>query len=143
MRSQRSLLVVVLSAVGLATVACSGAEPTKKVPFTVCEDGDEACAKAKDNRPKSGKNDDEVPSGPTTTPVPGEEPKEPTADAAAPDASDGGGAMPKSCTALDACCAQLVQQGYDPATCKSVVSTKNDAACFAQHDRYKQFGDCS
>jgi len=145
MPSRGSLLLFFFSASAAAMVACSGAEATKKVPLTICEDGDEDCTKAKDNRPKNGST--ETPSGPTGTPVPGEEPKEEeTADSGtlpSSDAASDAGALGASCVALDKCCAQLVSQGYDPATCKSVVSTKNEAACFAQHDRYKTFGDCS
>lgn len=148
MPSRGSLLLFFSASVAAAAmVACSGAEATKKVPLTICEDGDEDCTKAKDNRPKNGSTD--APPGPTGTPVPGGDDSkgdEETADAGSLPSSDAGsdaGALGASCVALDKCCAQLVSQGYDPATCKSVVSTKNEAACFAQHDRYKTFGDCS
>jgi hypothetical protein len=47
------------------------------------------------------------------------------------------------CTKLSACCDQLDAAGYDTTTCKSVLSTNNDDACYAKYDEYKQFGDCT
>ncbi len=146
MRSPRWHRWIVLAPLSLACLACSGAEAPKKSALLVCEDGDEACSKTKDNRPKSGTASD-VP-GPTGDPVTVDEPATPTPSAPAPTADAGAADAPseastKECSSLDACCKQLQLAGYDPATCNGVVGTKNEAACFAQHDRYKQFGDCS
>jgi|GEM_PF-5138845 len=135
---------LVLAALAVASlVACSAGDTAKTKPtLPTCDEAESgSCPGVKDNLPKEGKGGTSQPSsgGPTDDPVPGEEPASEQTNADAGSAPTPG----KACTALDACCKQLADAGYDTATCKSVVSTVNEDACFAQHDRYKSFGDCS
>src|SRR5437016_166063 len=70
-------------------------------------------------------------------------------DTSAPKTKDAGldappdAALGPDCAKLSACCAEIAAAGEDASTCKSVLSTKNDDACYAQYDRYKQYGDCN
>lgn len=47
------------------------------------------------------------------------------------------------CTALNKCCDQIEEAGYIPDNCRSVVALKHESACYAQHQQYKNAGDCS
>lgn len=144
---QRPLLL--LSFVSLFVVpACAPDATSSKQPLAVCQEGEDGCpsvprAEKQPTSRTSGPSGD--PSTPTTT---GEEKLAsakdddagaPAADAAA-DASVPLGAL---CTALNKCCGQIEQAGYIPDNCRSVVALRHESACYAQHQQYKNAGDCS
>jgi len=129
--------LLTLAGLGLAVFACASSAPSSNKPLPVCEEGTANCP----NIPKSSKKPPkseptEPPSTPTDgDPLPSPEPK---ADAGADAASLG-----PLCTKLSKCCSDLEAAGYSPDTCKGIVDLKNEAACHAQHEQYREFGDCS
>ena len=98
--------------------------------------------------PASGnKTHSDVPTDPVPAPVSMPDLPPDPAPAAHPDAGlDAADAAPKAgpqCQALAACCKQLGDAGYVTTTCKSVLSTNNEDACYTQHASYKTSGDCT
>ncbi len=115
-----------------ALVACSGSDKPKndlaKAPSAHATTPPEDNPPAGDAPPPSTQEQDD-----TSAP----KPKDAGLDAQ-PDAAIG-----PECMQLSACCDEIAAAGEDPTTCRSVLATKNDDACFAEHDRYKQYGDCN
>jgi hypothetical protein len=129
--------------------ACAPDATSSKQPLAVCQEGDDGCPSV----PRAEKQPSSKSSGPsgdpsTPTPAPNEEDLAsaktddagtPTPDAAAEAAAPLG----TLCTALDECCDQIEQAGYIPDNCRSVVALKHEGACYAQHEQYRNAGDCS
>jgi hypothetical protein len=138
-------MVALIVAVPFA-VACSDAPDSAKKPLPVCDAKDPDCPGVASSAPKTPKADVPsdavpVPSQQTEQPLPNSTPPTPAPSADA--GVDAAPAMGELCTKLAACCTQLGDAGYDTKTCKSVLSTKNEDACYTQHASYKSFGDCS
>lgn len=133
---------VALAAFGSAAVACSAAAESTKKPLPVCDADDAACPGVPAS-PSPKKPLQEVPTDPVPAPAADPAPAEPAADAGPASAPDAAPVMGDDCKALDACCKQLGEAGYDTTRCKSVLSTNNEDACYTQHASYKSFGDCS
>jgi hypothetical protein len=122
----------------IVAAACS-AEPTGKQSLPVCEQGTANCPSV----PKAGKKPPKE-SGPSGTPeTPTDVPPPPEKVADAGPSKDAEVPLGTLCTALSKCCADLEAAGYPPETCKGIVDLKNENACYAQHEQYKQYGDCS
>lgn len=160
MHTSRTLvgLLGVASLLSLGAVTLSSAtgcsQPAKaKEGLPLCEEGDEKC---------SGESNAETPArssssrtGPTGAPQAPQAPADDTEStsssppAGSPEGSDAGGATPPapgkqpSCVDLEACCAELEADGYDPSTCRGIVATDNNASCFNSLDRYRTYGECS
>lgn len=147
-RTARVLLTAAAAAVAAFVVACT--TETSRTPLFLCDEGADDCAGISSNVPR--RSDDVTAARPRndgqTTPdgqgTETEEEPPPPVDASADVEVDAGPPpLGASCTKLAACCVQLGKQGYVTDTCDGVVQTYNEAACFAQYDRYKQFGDCN
>jgi hypothetical protein len=128
---RRSLIVLLLA------TACS-APATEKKGLPLCDDGDPACSSGGD---KEAPRRSTGPTGPSTSPVKGEElPSADPYDAGA--GVDASKAVEPSCVNLDKCCEELQTDGYDPTTCQGIVSTNNNAACYNSLESYRSYGDC-
>lgn len=126
--------------------ACAADPSSSKQPLAVCEEGSDGCPTVpraeKQPAPSKSTGPSGDPSTPTTTEDELTEAK--TADAGAP-AQDAAAdaALGTLCTALAKCCDQIEQAGYLGDNCRSVVALKHESACYAQHQQYKNAGDCS
>jgi hypothetical protein len=128
--------------------ACAPDATSSKQPLAVCQEGDDGCPSVPraEKQPTSKSNG---PSGDPSTPTPTNEEdlaSAKTGDAGAPAAdaaSEAAAPLGTLCTALDACCDQIEQAGYIPDNCRSVVALKHESACYAQHQQYRNAGDCS
>jgi len=125
-------------------IAC-GAEPSANKPLPICEEGTENCPSV----PKAGKKPPKStgPTGsPETPPATPDDETPPTETKTADAGSDAKKEEEKPlgtlCKALSKCCSDLQSAGYDPSTCTGIVDLKNEQACYAQHQQYKNFGDC-
>ncbi len=146
---RRSLSLAALAGAAALALGVGCSAPYKaKDGLPVCDDGDPTCngdSNRETTRKGSSNTNNSSPSAPSTTNEP-TEPEETTPTTTADAGTKADAAPPQkepSCVKLDACCDELKQAGYDPATCKGVVSTNNNAACYSQYSQYKQFGDCS
>jgi hypothetical protein len=124
-------------------VACSQEAPSKK-PLPVCDEGSDGCSKVA--RAEKQPSASQGPSGDPVTPST-QDLKEADAglatDAAANADAAADAALGELCTDLSACCDQIEAAGYVPDNCRSVVALKHEGACYAQHEQYKNAGDCS
>lgn len=127
----------------LAAVACNAEVDSAKKPLPVCDADDPTCpgvpASSSPKKPHT-----EMPTDPV--PAPATEPTkvEPATGTGSPDASvDSAPVVGKECAKLSTCCDQLGKAGYITTTCKSVLSTNNEDACYTQHASYKSAGDCT
>lgn len=119
----------------MLVAACSGSEKPKNDLAT----GDPHPTKT----PPPAEDDPHGQPAPAS-PDPVPDPNQPTASKdAGHDAAPADAGFGVECTKLAACCDQIAGAGEDPTTCRSVLSTRNEDACFTQHDRYKSYGDCS
>jgi len=126
--------------------ACSQDAASSKQPLAVCQEGEEGCPSVQraEKQPSSSKSN--TPSGDPSTPTSTneEELKGATPDAGPPPADAAAdAALGALCTALSKCCDQIEEAGYVSDNCKSVVALKHEGACYAQHEQYKNAGDCS
>jgi hypothetical protein len=131
----------------LVVPACAPDATSSKQPLAVCQEGDDGCPsvpRAEKQQPAPSKTTG--PSGDPSTPTDTNQEQLTSADAgastvdAAPEAAAPLGTL---CKALDKCCDQIEQAGYIPDNCRSVVALKHESACYAQHQQYKNAGDCS
>lgn len=149
---QRSLLSLSLVPASLllffVAPACAPDPTSSKQPLAVCQEGEDGCPSVPraEKQPTSRSNG---PSGDPSTPTStnqedltsaktddaGTPPADAAAEAEAP--------LGNLCKALDKCCDQIEQAGYIPDNCRSVVALKHESACYAQHQQYKNAGDCS
>lgn len=142
----RTLLGVLGIGFACAAVACSAAPDSAKKPLPVCDAKDPDCpgvpAASSPNRTRG-----ETPRTPVPTPEPDEdtdlEPAPSPSPDAGIDAADAAPVVGPFCQKLAGCCKQLEDAGYMTNTCKSVLSTNNEDACYTQHASYKSYGDCS
>lgn len=145
-RASRLLLLSSLFFVG---PACAPDATSSKQPLAVCQEGDDGCPSVPRAEKSTGSRS--TPSGDPSTPEATTPNQEELASAKTDDAgvppSDAAGeaAAPLGtlCTKLDTCCDQIEQAGYLPDNCRSVVALKHESACYAQHQQYKNAGDCS
>ncbi len=135
--------LLLLSSSLVIVVACASESGSSKQPLPVCEEGSAKCP----NVPKAGKKSPPPSQGPTGSPeLPSPPSDDPPADAKTADAgpsNDAEAPLGTLCKALAKCCSDLEAAGYSPDTCEGIVELKNEQACYAQHQQYKQFGDCS
>jgi hypothetical protein len=142
MVARNALLGLVLAGVAAASVACSDAPDSAKKPLPVCDANDVNCpgvpATSAPKKPHT-----EIPTDPVPAPVT-QRPQEDDPASATPDAGvDAAPVLGAFCKKLSTCCDQLGEAGYITTTCKSVLSTNNEDACYTQHATYKSAGDCS
>lgn len=142
---QRPLLASSFFLLFFVVPACAPDETSTKKPLAVCTEGEDGCPSV----PRADK-----PPAPSKTSGPSGDPATPTTtneeqltganidDAGAADAA-ADAALGALCTALSKCCGQIEEAGYIPDNCKSVVALKHESACYAQHQQYKNAGDCS
>ena len=148
---QRSLLSLSLVPASLllffVAPACAPDAASSKQPLAVCEEGEDGCASVPraEKQPTSRSNG---PSGDPSTPTSTND--EDLASAKTDDAGPPVDAAAEAevplgtlCTALAKCCDQIDEAGYIPDNCRSVVALKHEGACYAQHQQYKNAGDCS
>lgn len=143
----RTLLGVLGLGFACAAVACVAAPDSAKKPLPICDAKDPECpgvpAASSPNRTRA-----DSPSTPVPTPDPATDetdpaPAPPPAADAGVDAADAAPVVGQFCQKLAACCTELATAGYITTTCMSVLSTNNEDACYTQHARYKEYGDCS
>lgn len=140
----RFVLAFVLGALGSTVFACSAAPDSAKKPLPVCDADDPDCpgvpASSSPKKPRS-----DVPTDPVPAPEGASEstPADPVPSTSPEAGADAAPAVGKDCQGLAACCQQLQDAGYDTTSCKSVLSTNNEDACYTKHASYKQFGDCT
>ena len=143
MVARNGLVALVLVGLAASAVACSAAPDSAKKPLPVCDANDPDCPGVPaSSAPKKPHSD--VPTDPVTVPAPAterpaDEPDDTTADAGV----DAAPVVGPSCQKLAKCCGQLGEAGYITTTCKSVLSTNNEDACYTQHASYKSAGDCT
>jgi hypothetical protein len=141
---KRSLLLLL----SIVVPACAPDATSSKQPLAVCNEGDDGCPSVPraEKAPASRTNG---PSGDPSTPTGANEEElasAKTEDAGTPPADAAAEAevpLGTLCTALDKCCNQIEQAGYIPDNCRSVVALRHESACYAQHQQYKNAGDCS
>ena len=128
--------------------ACAPDATSSKQPLAVCQEGDDGCPSVpRADKPPTSKTNG--PSGDPSTPTTTNEEdlaSAKTDDAGTPAAdatAEAAAPLGTLCTALDKCCDQIEQAGYIPDNCRSVVALKHEGACYAQHEQYKNAGDCS
>lgn len=139
------LVVAVLSASAAWAVACA-APPANKTMVVECdakENADSEDCEGKDSKDSTSKRSS---SGPSTSP---DEDRDPTpsapaptktADAGADSGSSNPGTLGFLCGKLDACCKALAKKGITGSAnqCASVVSGKNEFACDATFQTFRQ-----
>lgn len=142
MVARKGLGALVLVGFAALAVACSDAPDSAKKPLPVCDANDPQCPGV----PASGSKKplQEIPTDPVQAPAPApvterEEPAQRSPEAGV----DAAPAVGAQCQKLAACCDQLGAAGYLTTTCKSVLSTNNEDACYTQHASYKSGGDCT
>ena len=140
MLARNGLLSLALSSLALAAVACGAEVDSAKKPLPVCDANDPQCpgipASSSPKKPRS-----EIPTDPVPAPA---TPSEPAKEEVLPDAGvDAAPVVGQECGKLSTCCDQLGAAGYLTTTCKSVLSTNNEDACYSQHAAYKSGGDCT
>ena len=140
----RTAVTLFALALSTAAVACSAAPDSAKKPLPVCDAKDPECPGVPAGS-SPNKTHSDMPTDPVHAPDPAPETKTETTKGAdaGHDAADAAPVVGKQCEALGACCKQLGDAGYSTTTCKSVLSTNNEDACYTQHASYKSFGDCS
>lgn len=137
----------VVFGLAVAIVACGEDDPPAKQPLVVCQAGENGCPSDKPaNQKKQNPSTTTTSGGPTELPADKSEDPPPSSasNADAGGAVDSGPPAPGPiCTKLKACCKQLEDAGYSPATCLEIVNTRSENACSLQHKQYRDFGDCS
>ena len=126
----------------VVVAACASEAGSNKQPLPVCDEGSSKCP----NVPKAGKKNPDPSDGPTGSPTPAPNNDELPPPTPPPDAGptkDADAPLGNLCKALSKCCGDLEAAGYSPKTCQEIVDLKNENACHAQHQQYKQFGECS
>lgn len=137
--------LVALAVLATAAVACSAPPDSSKKALPVCDATDPECPGVPSS---ANKTHSDVPTDPVPAPAAAAASDAPTATppAKSPSPEAGVDAAPvvgEFCQELATCCKDLGDAGYDTTSCKSVLSTNNEDACYSKHDTYKQSGDCT
>jgi hypothetical protein len=126
--------------------ACAPDAASSKQPLAVCQEGDDGCPSVPRAEKQPSPSKSTGPSGDPSTPsTPNDEElasAETDAGSTPADAA-ADAALGTLCTALSKCCGQIEEAGYIPDNCKSVVALRHESACYAQHQQYRNAGDCS